>query len=284
MIKKNKVWGFKDPRASILLPIWKKMYPNYKVIICLRNPMEVAFSLAKRISHRVSFRDAIELWNKYYKIIEENLPKNRFIVTHYESYFYSPCQEISRITKFCGLESSEKVIKNTSKYINKGLYRADLSDELLFKYSGLPDTLQELYDLYKSRSGTVYKCLENDSNNGKNNAQNYLNLLNSINRVFDRHAIVYKEMKTECDSKQLQIETLLKIINSDKMSVNDKRIALDGRSRKTENVAKNNNKVVSIIIPIFNQLKYTKKCLQKINRNKGYQPVEIIVVDNASYR
>src|SRR5215216_55744 len=38
-------WGWKDPRNSLTLPVWKSIVPDLKVIICLRNPLEVALSL-----------------------------------------------------------------------------------------------------------------------------------------------------------------------------------------------------------------------------------------------
>jgi hypothetical protein len=36
------IWGWKDPRSSLTLPFWKRLIPDLKVVICLRNPLEVA--------------------------------------------------------------------------------------------------------------------------------------------------------------------------------------------------------------------------------------------------
>src|SRR5215510_7160699 len=44
----HEVWGWKDPRNSIMLPFWKRVIPGLEIVVCLRNPLEVAESLQKR--------------------------------------------------------------------------------------------------------------------------------------------------------------------------------------------------------------------------------------------
>ena len=44
----NSQWGWKDPRATILLPFWKLLIPDLRFVICVRSPLEVAKSLASR--------------------------------------------------------------------------------------------------------------------------------------------------------------------------------------------------------------------------------------------
>lgn len=40
--------------------------------------------------------------------------------------------------------------------------------------------------------------------------------------------------------------------------------------------------LVSIIIPVFNNLKYTIQCLEAVAANTGYEPYEVVIVDNGS--
>src|SRR5262245_28150013 len=40
-------WGWKDPRTSLTLPFWLERCPDLKMIICVRNPFEVAVSLRR---------------------------------------------------------------------------------------------------------------------------------------------------------------------------------------------------------------------------------------------
>ena len=41
-------WGWKDPRAALLLPFWRSVVPGLRVVICVRNPAEVATSMMRR--------------------------------------------------------------------------------------------------------------------------------------------------------------------------------------------------------------------------------------------
>jgi len=42
------LWAWKDPRSSVTLPFWQDLLPPMKYIICLRNPLDVAYSLLRR--------------------------------------------------------------------------------------------------------------------------------------------------------------------------------------------------------------------------------------------
>src|SRR5256885_733489 len=34
----NDSWGWKDPRNSLTIPFWRRLIPDLKVIVCVRNP------------------------------------------------------------------------------------------------------------------------------------------------------------------------------------------------------------------------------------------------------
>lgn len=40
--------GFKDPRASLLLPFWRSVEPDLRVVVCRRDPSDVAASMLRR--------------------------------------------------------------------------------------------------------------------------------------------------------------------------------------------------------------------------------------------
>jgi hypothetical protein len=48
--KGREPWGWKDPRNSVLLPFWQALIEELRVVICVRNPLEVALSLHGRNS------------------------------------------------------------------------------------------------------------------------------------------------------------------------------------------------------------------------------------------
>lgn len=44
----NRKWGWKDPRNTLTLPVWKKLFPRAKYIYMIRDGRDVAGSLVKR--------------------------------------------------------------------------------------------------------------------------------------------------------------------------------------------------------------------------------------------
>src|SRR5215813_2085377 len=56
-------WGWKDPRNSLTLPFWLRLIPNLQVVVCLRNPLEVARSLSVRNGTSLAF--GLNLWRSY---------------------------------------------------------------------------------------------------------------------------------------------------------------------------------------------------------------------------
>jgi hypothetical protein len=61
-------WGWKDPRASLVLPFWRRLCPGLRCVVCVRDPLEVGRSLGKR--NRIAPRKAAFLWLHY---LTENL-------------------------------------------------------------------------------------------------------------------------------------------------------------------------------------------------------------------
>ena len=47
-------WGMKDPRLSLTLPFWRSLLGDHRVVVCVRNPLEVAASLVARNGDRKS--------------------------------------------------------------------------------------------------------------------------------------------------------------------------------------------------------------------------------------
>jgi hypothetical protein len=57
-------WAFKDPRASLLLPFWSMVVPNLRVLVCIRNPIDVALSMDRR-GDPYPIDHWIELWERH---------------------------------------------------------------------------------------------------------------------------------------------------------------------------------------------------------------------------
>jgi hypothetical protein len=55
-------WGFKDPRTTLTLPVWRLIAGEFDYVICLRNPLEVMSSADGALPREV---DEVGLWLHY---------------------------------------------------------------------------------------------------------------------------------------------------------------------------------------------------------------------------
>ncbi|MFC5649807.1 glycosyltransferase [Paenibacillus solisilvae] len=102
----HKLWVFKDPRTSILLPMWKEIFNELKIeanyVITVRNPMDVVASLAKRNGY--SLEKSLALWTFYtINSLYWTQDENRVIVG-YDSFLDQPDLYIDRFKDSFQLE------------------------------------------------------------------------------------------------------------------------------------------------------------------------------------
>lgn len=77
-------WAFKDPRASVLLPFWRSVVPDLRVLICLRNPLEVALSMDRR-GDPYPLEHWMEMWERHsYDAIVGSEGSTRSVVVYEE--------------------------------------------------------------------------------------------------------------------------------------------------------------------------------------------------------
>lgn len=153
-------WGWKDPRNSLTLPFWRGLVPDLKVVICLRNPLEVAHSLRKR-------GDLIGiplflLWLTYYRELLSAVPPQQRLVTHYESYFQDPGAELKRVVNQTGMEVPADVISRACAYISGDLRHHRIKTSEL----AVPNVPEEVLAVYLElcrEAGPVYNTNQNES-------------------------------------------------------------------------------------------------------------------------
>ncbi len=158
--KGKEPWGWKDPRNSLLIRFWKEIIPNLKVVLSVRNPLDVAASLKKR--NGLSNALSLNLWLTYNKNIIESIPERDLLVTHYDNYFVNPERELERVTDFLGLSPSEELIKEACNAISKGL-RHNISTIEELKKIPYADEVVELYKYLCSLAGFNYESMSNSS-------------------------------------------------------------------------------------------------------------------------
>lgn len=98
-------FGFKDPRTLRLLPVWQQLFEELrlapKIVLCLRNPAEVARSLQVRDGLDP---DIGELrWFVYTTDFFRYIKDADICVLEYETWFDDPSVNVSKLQKFLDL-------------------------------------------------------------------------------------------------------------------------------------------------------------------------------------
>ncbi|MFC1618497.1 tetratricopeptide repeat protein [Candidatus Neomarinimicrobiota bacterium] len=148
----NKPWGWKDPRACLTIPFWKSLLPELKVVVCLRNPIEVVDSLHKHTGSTTAF--TYNLWIRYYQRILEDVSKECRIITHYDSYFSDPGSELDRLLNWLGWEVATKQAEQAQRFISSKHRNHTLVTTDLLK-ARVPMEVVEIYETLCSEAGEI---------------------------------------------------------------------------------------------------------------------------------
>jgi hypothetical protein len=115
--EQNKIFGFKDPRTSLLLELYYPFLKNPYFIVCKRDRLSVAKSLYTRGD--MSIEDGLKLYDEYNKRIEVALKKIRKPVLEisFEKITKNPEQEINKIKEFLKIATNKDLTKIIDKRI-----------------------------------------------------------------------------------------------------------------------------------------------------------------------
>jgi O-antigen biosynthesis protein len=159
-----RVWGWKDPRNSLTLPFWQQLLPGMKIIVVVRNPLEVAHSMAAR--NRNSYSFGLRLWEIYNRRLLEAANGKSRLITHYELFFQQPESELERITDFMGLPDTKKSVaaalvaprKRHTHFTIEQLINARVSEEVIDLYRTL------IAEASSGKTGKTYVATSSSSN------------------------------------------------------------------------------------------------------------------------
>jgi len=138
-----RVWGWKDPRNSLTLPFWQDLLAGLKILIVVRNPLEVAYSMRQRNGTSYSF--ALRLWEIYNRRLLEAAKKQEQLFTHYDLFFQNAETELRRIANFIGLpeakiQSAAKLVATQRRHTHftiEQLIDARVAEEVIELYRAL---------------------------------------------------------------------------------------------------------------------------------------------------
>ena len=201
--RKQEHWGWKDPRTSITIDFWKSLLPSLKVVICVRNPLEVAQSLSKR--GYSSNRFGHNLWKVYNESLLSAVPPEDRVVTHFDSFFSDPQAELSRILEFLKITPTDDQLASAAGSINTTSRHNKVSLNDLLDQA----TSYELIDLYQQickQAGPIYETVS-----GGNPILSYEDY-----KYYKENqpGIIYKELTQKVQGLQIQLEEKEKSIQA----------------------------------------------------------------------
>ncbi len=163
-------WGWKDPKNTLTLDIWKRIYPEAKIIHIYRNPIDVAnslyvrekniedsfkhskklkrkeFSLLKKPCYNQSVRasfleEGVQIWEEYIRIaIESEKLFGNYHSICYEDFLDNPKTTLENLASFLKIETNPDLINSISSKIKPDRKYAFLKDkELVQLYDKIKD-------------------------------------------------------------------------------------------------------------------------------------------------
>ncbi len=171
------LWGWKDPRTTLNLDIWMRLFPDAKLLHIIRNGVDVAESL--RVRSRAALRSGQELyvkrralysltgkrgmfvdsarslelsggfgiWEQYVAAATACRERysERYMELRYEDILAEPEKHTSAIFEFCGLESGAWKDGELKSYFNQdNANKYQLKPELVEFY----DSVRERMEVY----------------------------------------------------------------------------------------------------------------------------------------
>jgi glycosyltransferase involved in cell wall biosynthesis len=137
-LEEHRPWAIKDPRLSVLLPLWKPLLVDPVVVVCHRHPLEVARSLRSRGGMPMSI--GVALWEVYTLAVLENTRGMTRILVSHEDLLGSPVETakdlVARLKQVdpSGIKMPTKAKIGT--LIDGKLHRSKTSDEQAAEYLG----------------------------------------------------------------------------------------------------------------------------------------------------
>lgn len=152
----KKRWAWKDPRASVTLPFWRDLIGEMDYVLCVRNPVDVAASLAKRDIKGLKFDDSVALWLHYVRASLENTQGHRRLILCYEDYFTDTDRQIQRLAEFVcgpGTQLSDDLYESVRSFIEPGLWHNRDSVEETNHARAISPKAADLYACLHARGG-----------------------------------------------------------------------------------------------------------------------------------
>ena len=185
-LNKGGAWGFKDCRTTRLFPLWHDILNDQsiqmKVIFCVRNPEDVAMSLATRDGFDMDFSKL--LWLRYHTDFFNCGLLDKCLVLKYEDWFDASCVNMTKLMN----------------YLEVGNHVPELVVNSLLSETVLPGLRRNNNDLTYDYCSFVYKKMlefDFDSNNAE-----LINIFSSLEFLNKHYGNIFKQSNLYLKNKE----------------------------------------------------------------------------------
>jgi hypothetical protein len=150
-------WGWKEPRTTVLWPLWKGVFPQARFIFLYRNGVDVAASLRMREPSQIDLVNrlypslrcmelsrAFKVWEEYnelYYDLKKQNPNIEILEVCYENLLKNPSENLLNIVHFLNLDADADLIEKVTAGINSSrAYSYAANQELQDFYTNIQDT------------------------------------------------------------------------------------------------------------------------------------------------
>lgn len=138
------VWGWKDPRTCLTLPFWQRIVTPQRYVIALRNPVDVAHSLAQRNGLAADL--SVNLWLRYIRdALVYSAGSPRLFVT-FDALVERGDVEVARLAAFVSpLTVTPEARQHATALVETELRHHRATPRDLVRESDVPYTVRALY-------------------------------------------------------------------------------------------------------------------------------------------
>ncbi|MEO0369062.1 MAG: sulfotransferase, partial [Pseudomonadota bacterium] len=242
----------KDPRIARFVPFWEsalaEIGASAKYVICVRNPLEIAASLAQRNGFSTEY--SLGLWFKHLDVLSSSISNHRKVFVSYEDLLSDHRRVLSTISKTLDInltELNESSHKSVGDFLDLSLKHHTQSSADFHAAVDVPENMKTLYAWLEaqvlSNDGEAKPNLILESKNDSANMTLITSVLGNINSMeisLSKRFADVEELNrklVEEQGKTRQFEQLNKDLVSEKQ-------AISGELQKTQQAQSESQKLL----------------------------------------
>ncbi|MFH2000676.1 MAG: glycosyltransferase [Planctomycetota bacterium] len=249
-------WAWKDPRSCWTLPFWRQDLQGVKAVFALRNPIDVARSLER--ANGIHIGVGLNYWHQSLTAALKCTMGMDRLFLFYDDIIEDCFGRLQQIASFIGrpeLAENPEIRSKVASFVEKKLHRNRTSCDDILNHKELTFTAQSLYMALRA----------------------YVRAGPAGSEIASAHGDDFADKITLFAEKSLLFQQNLDVL------INEYERCAGPRESSTIPESSPDVPDVSVVIPVFNQLALTERCLELIYEH-GMEngSFETIVVDNGS--